>query len=251
MGDLGDVADVRLEAIPTLIKHEDISAYIDVLADVNGRSVASVQNEISTELSQLNFPLEYHPELRRDITGRAGEQSRLLEFAAAATVGIFLVLQLALGSWRLAGMAFLSLSAALVGGVVVAVALDDVTSVGSLAGLVAVLAIAGRSTILLISHCQHLEHDEGEPLSAELVLRAARERVVPNITATVTAGLAFLPLVVLGSTTGLEILQPMAAVFLGGLVTSTLLNLFLVPAMYLLLSSTREINRSGAILGID
>ena len=95
------------------------------------------------------------------------------------------------------------------------------------------LGVAARNGIMLISHYQHLEEFEGMPFGRELVLRGARERVAPIMMTALTAGLALVPLVIAGSIPGHEIEHPMAIVILGGLVTSTLVNLFIVPALYL------------------
>ncbi len=236
---VGDVADVRLVSVPTLIKHENVSGYIDILVEASGRSVDSVVGDIETELLEIEFPLEYHPKLLKSDSGGSAEQSRLLELAGAAAIGIFLLLQLSFGSWRLAALAFVSLPAALAGGVLAALAFDDLTSIGSLAGLLAVLGIAARNIILLIAHSQSLERSYGEAMGPELLFWGAQERVVLILATSMAAGLVFLPLVVFGNIAGFEILHPMAVVFLGGLVTTTLLTLFLVPGLYLLFSPKR------------
>jgi multidrug efflux pump subunit AcrB len=90
-----------------------------------------------------------------------------------------------------------------------------------------------RNGIMLISHCQHLEREEGEPFGPNLVIRAAKERLVPIMMTVLTTGLALIPLLVTGSIPGQEIEHPMAIVILGGLITATLLNLFVVPSLYL------------------
>ncbi len=108
-----------------------------------------------------------------------------------------------------------------------------VLSLGSLVGFVTVLGIAARNGIMLVSHYRHLEDDEGEPFGPELVLRGSEERLAPILMTALATGLALLPLVVSGQKPGHEIEYPLAVVILGGLVTSTLLNLFLLPPLYL------------------
>jgi len=100
-------------------------------------------------------------------------------------------------------------------------------------GLLTILGIATRNGIMMISHFQHLEEVEGEPFGPALVLRGARERIAPILMTALTTGLALVPLVMRGNIPGQEIEHPMAMVILGGLLTSTLLNLFLVPSLYL------------------
>jgi Cu/Ag efflux pump CusA len=122
---------------------------------------------------------------------------------------------------------------ALVGGVLAAYLAGGVISLGALVGFFTVFGIAARNGILLINHCQHLEREEGETFGPALVLRGARERLSPILMTSLATGLALVPLVVLGDRPGHEIEYPLAIVILGGLVTSTLLNLFVVPSLYL------------------
>jgi Cu/Ag efflux pump CusA len=108
-----------------------------------------------------------------------------------------------------------------------------VLSIGSLVGFLTVFGIAARNGIMLINHYQHLERVEGMEFGPELVLRGARERLTPILMTALAMGLALVPLVVAGNVPGHEIEHPMAVVILGGLVTSTILNLFVVPSLYL------------------
>jgi Cu/Ag efflux pump CusA len=160
-------------------------------------------------------------------------QSDLLLFVLPALGAIYLLLQLSFRSWRLATLSFLTLPSALVGGVLAAFAAGGVITLGSLVGFLTVLGIAARNGIMMISHFQHLEQFEGETFGVGLVLRGARERLRPILMTTGATALAILPLVIYGNLPGHEIEYPMAVVILGGLVTSTLLNLYVVPALYL------------------
>jgi Cu/Ag efflux pump CusA len=160
---------------------------------------------------------------------------------------IFLLLQTSFGSWRLATLAFLTLPMALVGGVLAAFAAGGNISLGALLGFFTVFGIAARNGILLINHCQQLERHEGEPFGRDLVLRGARERLSPILMTTLATGLAMVPLVVLGERPGSEIEYPLAIVIIGGLITSTLLNLFVVPSLYLRFGRRRQ----GRGLAID
>src|SRR6185312_7373268 len=146
----------------------------------------------------------------------------------------------AFGSMRLAALTFLLLPMALVGGVLAVWFTGGVMSLGSLVGFLTVFGIAARNGIMLISHYQHLERHEGETFGPELILRGARERLSPILMTAFATGLAIVPLVVAGDIPGHEIEYPMAIVILGGLFTSTLLNLFGVPAIYLRFGRTSE-----------
>jgi Cu/Ag efflux pump CusA len=115
-----------------------------------------------------------------------------------------------------------------------------VISLGSLVGFLTVLGIAARNGIMMISHYQHLEREEGEPFGPGLIIRGAKERLSPILMTALATGLALVPLVAAGSIPGHEIEHPMAVVILGGLLTSTLLNLFVVPVLYLRFGKQRE-----------
>ena len=106
-------------------------------------------------------------------------------------------------------------------------------SLGSILGLLAVFGIAARNGLTLVGHYRRLEKEEGQGLSAELVMRGTRDRVVPIVMTAVATGLAFLPFMLFGEIAGYEILNPMAIVVLGGLVSATLVTLFVVPSLYL------------------
>ena len=110
---------------------------------------------------------------------------------------------------------------------------DGILSLGSLVGFLTVFGIAARNGILMISHFQHLERDEGQEFGPELVLRGAQERLAPIMMTALATGLALVPLAVVGGIPGHEIEHPMAIVILGGLVTATLMNLFVLPSLYL------------------
>ena len=137
-------------------------------------------------------------------------------------------------------MLFLTLPMALVGGVLAAWIAGGIVSLGSLVGFFTVFGIAARNGILLINHCQHLEEREGMAFDRELVLRGARERLAPILMTSLATGLALVPLVVLGTRPGHEIEHPLAVVILGGLFTSTLLSLFVLPSLYLRFGHRRQ-----------
>ena len=192
-----------------------------------GRDLGSVVDDVEERIAEVEFPLEYHAGGARRVD-RAATPRRTVCCSSAprAAIAIFLLLQAAFGSLRLAVLAFLMLPMALVGGVLAVWLGDGMLSLGSLVGFLTVFGIAARNGILMISHFQHLEHDEGEPFGPELVLRGAKERLAPILMTALATGLALVPLAVAGSIPGHEIEHPMAIVILGGLVTSTLLNLF-------------------------
>ncbi|GBD17518.1 Nickel and cobalt resistance protein CnrA [bacterium HR26] len=196
----------------------------------------------------MSFPLEYHATVLGEFAERQAAQRTLLSFALAAVVLIFLLLQASFGSWRLAALIFLTLPSALVGGVLAVLVSDRTISLGSLVGFLTVLGIAGRNGIMLLSHYQHLEREEGEAFGPGLVLRGAKERLSPILMTAFATVLALVPFIIVGNIPGHEIVVPMAVVILGGLVTSTLLNLFVVPALYLRFAPRPQPETSGAQL---
>ncbi|MDH5536374.1 MAG: efflux RND transporter permease subunit, partial [Betaproteobacteria bacterium] len=230
---LGEVADVGLVPTPNKIKRENNSRRIDVHANVRGRDLGAVANDVQARLERVQFPVGYYPHLLGEYKERKSAQQNLLVFSIGVAVVIFLILNASFRSWRLASLIFLALPAALVGGVLAAFAADRVISLGSLVGMITVLGIAARNGILLIQHYRHLEDVEGEPFGRGLILRGASERLSPILMTALSTGLALVPLVVAGTIPGHEIEHPMAVVILGGLVTSTLLSLFVVPILYL------------------
>jgi len=230
---LGDVATVRVKPAPNLIERDNNSRRIDVGANVRGRDLGSVARDVSTRLRQVSFPRGYDTKLLGEYQERQAAQRNLLLYAVAALIGILLLLRMAFGSWRLSTLTLLTLPMALVGGVLAAYIGGGVLSLGSLVGFFTVMGIAARNGILLINHYQHLEQHEGESFGPGLVLRGARERLSPILMTALATGLAVVPLVIAGQIPGHEIEHPLAVVILGGLFTSTLLNLFVVPSLYL------------------
>jgi CzcA family heavy metal efflux pump len=231
---LQDVADVRIAPTPNTIEHENLKRRISVSANIDGsRDLGSVYADVRDAIGRVDFPVDYYPELQGEYTERQNAQQKLLIFAIIAMIGIFLLLDTSFNSTRLAALSFVLLPAAMVGGVLAAYMGDGVLSLGSLVGFLTVLGIAARNGILMINHFQHLEDVEGEPFGVGLVLRGARERLAPILMTATTTGLALAPLVFVGPIPGNEIEHPMAVVILGGLVTATLINLFVVPPLYL------------------
>jgi Cu/Ag efflux pump CusA len=227
---LDQVADVRIAADPAVINRQAVSRYLDIGASVSGRDRGDVVRDVREQLEAMQFPLEYHTEL---LAADGQPTGRLIGLGIAAAVGIFLLLQAAFGSWRLATLCFVAFPLAVSGGVLMAALADGGTlSFGSWIALFAVFGLAVRNGMLLIERFRRLEL-HGEASGAELVVRGAAERVVPTLTTALAAGLALTPFVIRGGIAGYELAHPLALVVVGGLVTSTLLSLFVLPVVYL------------------
>lgn len=236
---LGDVADVQIISAPTLIQREAISPYIDIGFDIRGRDVAIVLDDVNKAMQNYTFPLEYHAEVQEDYAAEQTAQQNVLISTLLALAGIFLLLHASSASWRLALAAFLILPIGLAGGLLAAYLSNRAISLASLFGLLAVLGIGIRNSVLLIKHYQSLEQ-KGDAFGSALILRGTREQLAPIMVTALTTAFALLPFVVFGNIPGHEILNPMAIVILGGLVTTTLLNLCFLPIVYLYFGASRE-----------
>ena len=229
---LGDVAEVRVVPAPNEVRRENASRRLDVTCNVAGRDLGSVAREVEEKVRAVPFEREYHPEFLGEYAARQESTRRLYALAAFALVGIVLLLFTDFGEWRPTLLVALTIPFALVGGVFAVVFVGGIVSLGSMVGFVTVLGIAARNGIMLVSHFRHLELEEGVPFGVGLVLRGAEERLAPILMTALATGLALLPLAVTGNKPGQEIEYPLAVVILGGLVTSTVLNLFLLPPLY-------------------
>lgn len=230
---LGDVASVRIGSSPTVIRHVDVSRSLDVTSDVSGRDLSAVADDVRRGLREIEFPMEYHATLVDDFAADQAADREAWGFAIGAAIVVLLLLQAAIRNWRVAALVFLILPLSVAGGLVGALIDGRVVSMGSIAGFLAILGLAARHAVTQIRHAQALERREAQPVSERLVELAAAERFAPILTSAVATALVFVPLAVAGAVAGLEIVQPMAAVVLGGLVSTSLVTLFVVPSVYL------------------
>lgn len=230
---LCDVADLAIVPTPNAIKREGASRRLDVTCNVAGRALGDVVKEVERRVAGISFKPGHHPEVLGEWAERQAAQRRLGWLACASILGIFAVLLSDLKSVRLTLLVFLTLPFALIGGVFSVWWFGaGMLSLGSLVGFVTVLGIAARNGILLMSHYQFLQKHEGMKDRLETVLRGSEERLTPILMTAGTAALALIPLVFKGDVPGNEIERPLALVILGGLVSSTVLNLFILPSLY-------------------
>lgn len=242
---LKDAADVLVVPMPNEIKREGASRRLDVTCDVRGRDLGAVAAEVEGKVRGLTFGPGYHPQFLGEEAARRESGRRLALLATLALAGVVLVIYSDFGSWRLTLIVAFTLPFALVGGGAGVALSGGVVSLGSLVGFVTVLGIAARNGIMLVSHYRHLEDAEGVPFGAELVRRGSEERLAPILMTALATGLALVPLVASGLKPGHEVEYPLAVVILGGLVTSTLLNLFLLPPLYLRFGRRAAAEREG------
>jgi Cu/Ag efflux pump CusA len=229
---LRDVATVRIGPSPAVIRHEDVSRYVDVTADVSGRRLGAVTKDVRSRLRSLSYPLEYDAVvLGGHVQRGGGVDGRVLGLGLAALLATFLLMQALTRSWRTATLLLVLVPWGAVGGVLVAPLVGGLMSLGALLGLVAVLAVCVRHSLLLVHHIRTRPW-EASSQDGSSVLAATRDRFGPVLRTTLALAVAMLPFAVFGGIAGAEVLHPMAVVVLGGLVTATLLTLFVIPALY-------------------
>lgn len=228
---LDAVADVRRDLGPSMIRREDVQRAAMITANVDSLDLAgTVARARAAVADQVDLPAGYYITFGGQFEeGERGVRTMAL-LGVLILVGAYLLLYVAFGTHREAGVVLVNLPLALIGGVAAIVLSDGVLSIATLIGFVTLFGIATRNGVLLVNSYQRGLAD-GLPLR-EAVRTGSIERLAPILMTAVTAGFALLPLVLGGGEPGNEIQSPMARVILGGLVSSTLLNLFVVPALY-------------------
>lgn len=233
---LGEVADIYRTTGRFVVAHEGARRVQLVTADVAGRDVASVAADLRARLAHPTtgaLPHGVYAEVGGSAVAQRAAKRELLTRDALAAFGIGLLLWLAFGDWRRLLLVLSNLPFALVGGVLAVAFTGASLSLGSLVGFVTLFGITTRNAIMLISHYDHLVQIEGEPWGATTAIRGAAERVGPILMTALVTGLGLLPLALGAGDPGKEIEGPLAIVILGGLVTSTLLSLFVLPTLAL------------------
>jgi Cu/Ag efflux pump CusA len=230
---LGEVADVSIVPAPNTIKRESASRRIDMTCNVRDRDLGSVAREIETAVPRPRLPIAGIIRNSSANTPPSTESKRrMLIVGMIALLGIVVLLYSEFRAWRHVMIVLLSFLFALIGGILGVWIGGGSLSLGSLVGFVTVVGIAVRNGIMMVSHFRHLEFEEGMEFGDELAIRGAEERLAPILMTALTAALALMPLILAGNKPGHEIEYPMALVIVGGLLSSTLMNLFFVPALY-------------------
>ncbi len=229
---LKQVADVYLSDGRFLITHEGGRRVRLVTCNVQGRDVQSFAADAEARVKELNLPSGVSYTFTGASGAKQAAQRELLWLGLASASGILLLLWMAFGSLRKLLLVLVNLPFALVGGVAAVYMAGGVLDVGSLIGFVTLFGITTRNSIMMVSHWQHLHEVEGMPWGPELVFRGARERLAPVLMTALVTALGLLPIAIGSGQAGREIEGPMALVILGGLATSTALNLFVLPVLY-------------------
>ena len=228
------LADVRREQGPNMVLRENVQRRIVVSCNVAGRDLGSVVNDIRSVVTKsVAMPAGYRVEYGGQFESEQSASQRLQVLGILVIAGMFILLVLAFGRARDALVVMVNLPLALMGGVVGVFLAGGVLNVATMIGFITLFGIATRNGIMLVSHIRHLMEVEGVTSFREAVQRGAEERLAPILMTAMAAGLALIPLALSGGQSGSEIQTPMAIVILCGLVTSTFLNMAVVPALYL------------------
>ena len=227
------LADIRETRGPNAILREDVARKMIVMANVSKPDLVGVVREVQQRVrNQVAMPPGYRIEYGGQFRAAQESTRALLWMGAAVLAGIFLLLYVAFDSARDATLVMVNLPLALIGGIAGLFVTGGVISVATLIGFIALFGIATRNGVMLVSHIHTLREQEGEgPLAA--VRRATLERLVPILMTALSAGLGLLPLALSAGDPGSEIQAPMAMVILFGLASSTVLNMVVLPALYL------------------
>jgi len=238
------LAEVRKDRGPNAISRENVQRKIVVMVNVAERDLGSVVDDIRSQVAaQIELPTGYHIEYGGQFESAEEAARTLAVLGAVVIVAMFLLLFVAFHSARDAALVMLNLPLALMGGVVGMYLSDGILSVATLIGFITLFGIATRNGVMLIAHIHNLVEHEHVRDAFEAVHRAAIERLVPILMTALAAGLALVPLALSAGQPGSEIQAPMAVVILWGLLSSTLLNMIVVPALYLRFGSVRHITQ--------
>jgi Cu/Ag efflux pump CusA len=239
---LREVADVAVQDEPYSINRESVQRLIVVAFNVQGRDLASVIRDTQSKIdAQVKLPAGYHIEYGGQFESQRQANQTLLSFGALALLGAVILLYKVFGTFREALLVLFNLPLAMIGGIVALYLAGANMSVAAVIGFITLFGIATRNGIILVTHYNQLRK-EGKPLQ-EVVLQGTLDRLVPVLMTAATAALGLIPLL-LGSPVGKELEQPLAQVVLGGLVTSTFLNMIVVPTVYNRIEHWRERRQS-------
>lgn len=231
---LSTVADFQLASGPNTINRENVRRRIVVQCNTAGRDLHGVVSDIKSRLApiQAKLPPGYHLEYGGQFESQQSATRTIGLLSLFSLAGMFLALYTLFGSSNLALQVLAALPMAAIGAIAALVLTGQSLTVASLVGLISLSGIASRNGILLIAHYLHLVREEGEQATPQMIERAGLERLSPMLMTALTAGIALLPLVWQAGQPGKEILYPVATVILGGLVSSTLLDFFVHPALF-------------------
>jgi CzcA family heavy metal efflux pump len=229
---LHSVAKLQRTTGPNAINHENARRRIIVMANTQGRDLGSVVDDIQLRLDDVEMPEGFFVRIGGQFESQQRASQTIAALSILSFIGVLLLLYSYFGSMQLSMQVMLNIPLALIGSVVAVYLSGGVFSIGTLVGFITLCGIASRNGILMISHYLHLMHEEGMAFSKEMVIKGSLERLVPVLMTALTAALALVPIVMAGGEAGKEILHPVAVVILGGLLSSTLLDIAVTPVIF-------------------
>ncbi len=250
---IAQIAEVRVDQGPNTLNRENVQRRIIIQANVADRDLGSVINDVRAAIgTNVQLPQGYFVQYGGQFEAQEKASRLILLLSIVAIAGIFLLLFIALKSARAAALVMANLPLALIGGVVMVFLSGGTLSIASLVGFITLFGIATRNGIMLISHYQHLMEEEGVGFR-ESIVQGSMERLNPILMTALVIGVGLIPLAIGVGEPGKEIQQPMAVVILGGIVTSTVLNMLVLPVLYLKYglakaqTKVRDYPREGAL----
>ena len=231
---LEDVANVYMAGGPNTVNREEVRRRIVVQCNVSGRGLVDVVEEIKGKLASIErgLPTGYFVQYGGQFESEQSASKTISVLFVASLIGIFLVLFTMFRSVNLSLQVMAALPMAFIGAVAALVITNQTLTVAAMVGFIALVGVASRNGILLLNHYLHLVKYEGEGWTKEMILRGGLERLAPVLMTALTAGIALIPLTLAAGEPGKEILYPVATVIVGGLISSTLLDFFVHPAMF-------------------
>ncbi|MCB1281923.1 MAG: efflux RND transporter permease subunit, partial [Salinibacterium sp.] len=234
---LGDIADVRVSKTANNINRENVQRRIVVQHNVEGRPLGDVVDDIERALGPVRkrlsaLPGSYAIRISGQFEAQEEASRTIMILSVASLLAMLLILYLHFQSLLLASLVLISRPIAFIGAVIYVVVTDQVVSIATLVGLIAVLGVATRNAILLVDHYLHLMREDGQPFSMEMIIQAGGERAIPILMSALTSGIGLFPLALAPGQPGREILYPVATVVIGGLISSTILDFMVTPGLF-------------------
>lgn len=230
---LSEVANISNSLGPNTINHENVQRRIVISANTQNRDLGSAITEIQNTISQkVKLPNGYFITYGGQFESQQAATRLIAILSLFSIGGMFLVLYTHFKSTTIVLQILVNIPLALIGSVIAIMVTDRTFSVATLVGFITLCGIASRNTIMMISHYIHLVQHEGEKFGKEMIIRGSLERLVPVLMTSLTAGIGLIPLVLNAGAPGKEILHPVAVVILGGLISSTFLDMIVTPAMF-------------------